>query len=223
MPRGTFNVRTGPIMASADTAEMKITGKGGHAAYPHLTTDPVAAGVQLYPALQTILARNVCPVENAVVSVTQFQAGTGINIIPQEAKLAVSIRAMTAQIRDQLEARVKEICEGVAATHGVEIDLDYQRRYPSVVNHEKETQIVARDATEVVGHENVHMEPPIRMGSEYFAFMLEACPGCYFFLGTNDETHFQAVHHPEFDFNDEVLSIGASIWARLVEQQLPRQ
>lgn len=223
LPRGTFNVCSGPIMASADTAVMKIRGKGGHAAYPHLTNDPIAAGVQLYTALQTIVARNVGPVDNAVVSVTQFQAGTGINIIPQEATLSASIRAMTAQIRDLIEARVREICDGVAATHGVEIKLDYQRRYPSVVNHEKETQIAARAATEIVGHENVNMETPIRMGSEDFAFMLEACPGCYFFLGTNDETHFHAVHHPEYDFNDEVLSIGASIWARLVEQQLPRE
>ncbi|MAZ02674.1 MAG: peptidase M20 [Sneathiella sp.] len=222
MPRGTFNVRTGPIMASADTAVMKIRGKGGHAAYPHLTNDPIAAGVQLYTALQTIVARNIGPVDNAVVSVTMFEAGSGINIIPQEAQLSASIRAMTAETRDYIESRIREICTGIAATHGVEIDVDYQRRYPSVVNHEKETAIVARAASDIVGPENMDMETPIRMGSEDFAFMLEACPGCYFFLGTKDETHFQAVHHPEFDFNDEVLSIGASIWARLVEQQLPR-
>jgi len=222
MPRGTFNIRSGPMMASADVAVMKINGKGGHAAYPHLTNDPIAAGVQLYTALQTIVARNVGPVENAVVSVTMFEAGTGSNIIPQEAKLTASIRAMTAQIRDLVENRMGEICAGVAETHGVEVDLDYKRCYPSVVNHEKETEIAARAAIEVVGAENVNTETPIRMGSEDFAFMLEECPGCYFFLGTNDETHFHSVHHPEFDFNDEVLSIGASIWARLVEQQLPR-
>ncbi|MCF8465849.1 MAG: amidohydrolase [Sneathiella sp.] len=223
MPRGSFNVRTGPIMASADTATMIIHGKGGHAAYPHLTIDPVAVGVQLYSALQTIVARNVGPVDNAVVSVTMFEAGTGSNIIPHEAKLTASIRAMTAQVRDLIEGRIKEICAGVAATHGVKINDDYQRGYPSTVNHEKETYIAAKAAAEVVGADNVNMETPIRMGSEDFSFMLEACPGCYFFLGTNDETHCHSVHHPEYDFNDDVLSIGASLWAKLVEQQMPRK
>ncbi len=202
---------------------MKIRGKGGHAAYPHLANDPIAAGVQLYTALQTIVARNVGPVDNAVVSVTLFEAGTAINVIPQEATLSASIRAMTPEIRDFIERRIREICSGVAATHGVAIELDYQRRYPSVINYEKETEIAARAAREIVGEDNMDLATPIRMGSEDFAFMLEACPGCYFFLGTGDETHFHAVHHPEFDFNDEVLSIGASIWAHLVEQQLPRQ
>ncbi|WP_373086177.1 M20 aminoacylase family protein [Sneathiella sp.] len=222
MPRGSFNVRTGPIMASADTAVMTIHGKGGHAAHPQLTIDPIAVGVQLYTALQTIVARNVGPVDNAVVSVTMFDAGTGVNIIPQQAKLTASIRAMTAQVRDLIEERMKEICRGIAATHNVTIDVEYERGYPSTVNHEKETLIAARAATEVVGVDNVNMDTPVRMGSEDFSYMLEACPGCYFFLGTNDETHFHSAHHPEFDFNDEVLSVGASLWAKLVEQQMPR-
>jgi hippurate hydrolase len=222
MPRGTINMRPGPLMASADTAEMTIKGKGGHAGYPDLTIDPIAVGVQLYTALQTIVSRNVGPVDNAVVSVTMFEAGTGSNIIGQNAKLTASIRTLTAEVRDLVEDRLKEICAGVAATHGAEITVEYHRGYPSTVNHEKETYLVAKAAAEVVGPDNVILDTPVRMGSEDFSFMLEACPGAYVFLGTMDETHFHSVHHPEFDFNDEVLSVGASLWAKLVEQQLPR-
>ena len=222
MPRGTVNIRSGPLMASADTAILTIKGKGGHAGYPHLTVDPIAAAVQLHVALQTIVARNVGPVDNAVVSVTMFEAGTGSNIIPQEAKLTASIRTMTAQVRDLVEKRVREICAGIAQTHGVEVDVDYTRGYPSTINHEKETYIVAKAAAEVVGPANVDTNTPVRMGSEDFAYMLQACPGAYMFLGTQDDTHFHSVHHPEYDFNDEVLSIGASLWAKLVEQQMPR-
>lgn len=222
-PKGTINLRPGPLMASADTVEMTIHGKGGHAAHPHLTIDPIAVGVQLYTALQTIVARNVGPVDNAVVSVTMFEGGTGSNIIGHSTKLTASIRTMTAETRDLIENRVHEICAGIAATHGTTIDVDYVRGYPSTVNHEKETYIVAKAAAEVVGPDNVDLNTSIRMGSEDFSFMLEACPGAYLFLGTRDDTHFHSVHHPEFDFNDEVLSIGASLWAKLVEQQLPRK
>lgn len=222
MRRGTVNIRSGPLMASADTAILTVKGKGGHAGYPHLTIDPIAAAVQLHVALQTIVARNVGPVDNAVVSVTMFEAGSGSNIIPQEARLTASIRTLTAEVRDLVEKRVREICAGIAQTHSVEIDVDYTRGYPSTVNHEKETYIAAKAAAEVVGPANVDTNTPVRMGSEDFSYMLQACPGAYMFLGTQDDTHFHSVHHPEFDFNDEVLSIGASLWAKLVEHQLPR-
>jgi len=221
-PYGTIHLRPGPLMASADMVEMTVHGKGGHAAHPQFAKDPIAIGVQLYTALQTIVARNVSAVDNAVVSVTMFEAGTAQNVIGHSAKLTASIRTMTAEIRDYIEDRVREICSGIASAHGTTIDVDYQRGYPSTVNHEKETYIVAKAAAAIVGEDKIDLNPPPRMGSEDFSFMLEACPGAYLFLGTGDANHVHKVHHPEYDFNDEALSIGASIWAQLVEQQMPR-
>lgn len=222
MRKGSFNIKSGPLMASADTATMTIRGKGGHAAHPQFTVDPIKVGVQLHIALQTIVSRNVSPVDSAVVSVTMFEAGSAENIIPDEAKLTASIRTATPEIRDLAEKRVKEICAGVGETFGAKIDVNYVRRYPCTVNHEKETEILSRAAIAIAGENMVDTKTPVRMGSEDFSFMLEACPGAYIFLGTNDEDHNHSVHHPKYDFNDEVLSLGASLWAKLVEQQMPR-
>jgi len=221
-PKGTFHIKSGPLMASADGALVTIHGKGGHAAHPQRSIDPLMIGVQLHVALQTIVSRNVGPVDNAVVSITEFHAGSAQNIIAHEAKLTASIRTTTPEMRDMVERRFKEICAGVAATFGVDIDVDYQRNYPCTVNHERETEIIVKAAREIVGAENVNTNAPVRMGSEDFSFMLEACPGAYIFLGAADETHRFTVHHPEFDFNDEILGLGASLWAKLVEQELPR-
>ena len=222
MPKGSFNIKSGPLMASADTAIITIRGKGGHAAHPQFTVDPIKVGVQLHIALQTIVSRNISPVESAVVSVTMFEAGSAENIIPDEARLTASVRTATPEIRDLAEKRLKEICIGVGNTFGAQIDVHYNRRYPCTVNHERETKILAQAAIAVAGEDKVDTNTPIRMGSEDFSFMLEACPGAYIFLGTNDDTHSHSVHHPKFDFNDEVLSLGASLWAKLVEQQMPR-
>ena len=196
--------------------------KGGHAAHPQFSIDPIAIGVQLHVALQTIVSRNVSPIESAVITVSMFQAGTAENIIPDSASLTASIRTATPEIRDLAEKRVKEICAGIAKTFDAEIDVNYVRRYPCTVNHDKETEILARAAAAIAGDANVNTNTPIRMGSEDFSFMLEACPGAYIFLGTNDEDHNHSVHHPKFDFNDEVLGLGASLWAKLVEQEMPR-
>ncbi len=221
MPKGSFNIKVGPILAAADAVTMTVRGKGGHAAHPQHTIDPVVVGVQLHTALQTIVSRNVGPVDSAVVSVTMFHAGTGHNVIPDEAVLTASVRTATPEMRDLVEARVKEVCAGVARTHGADIDVDYQRKYPCTVNHPAETEIVTKAAIAIAGEDNVNTNIPVRMGSEDFSFMLEACPGAYIFLGTNDEDHSYSVHHPKYDFNDEMLSLGASLWAKLVEQQLP--
>ncbi|WP_169566503.1 M20 aminoacylase family protein [Sneathiella limimaris] len=221
-PKGTFHIKTGPLMASADAAYVTIKGKGGHAAHPQRSIDPLMVGVQLHTALQTIVSRNVSPIDNVVVSVTEFHAGTAQNVIAHDAKLTASIRTTTPELRDMVEKRFKEICAGHAASFGVEIDVEYQRNYPCTVNHEKETEIVARAAKAIVGAENVNTNAPVRMGSEDFSFMLEACPGAYIFLGQADEDHTHSVHHPKYDFNDEILSIGASLWVKLVEQELPR-
>jgi len=221
-PKGTFHIRKGTLMASADVAEITIRGKGGHAAHPQRSNDPITAGVQLHVALQSIVSRNISPVDNVVISVSQFHAGSAQNIIPHDAKLTASIRTTTPELRDYVQNRVQEICDGVAATFGLEVELDYIRNYPCTINHDREVDIVAKAAADIVGANNVNTEAPVRMGSEDFAFMLEACPGAYIFLGARDDDHIYTVHHPKFDFNDEILPMGASLWAHLVETQLPR-
>ncbi len=221
-PKGTFHIKTGTLMASADVARVTITAKGGHAAHPQRANDPIKIGVQLYTALQTIVSRNISPVDNVVISITEFHAGAAMNIIPHDAKLTASIRTATPEMRDYVEQRFKEICAGIAATFNADIEVDYHRNYPCTINHEAETEIVSRAADAIVGEQNVNRKAPVRMGSEDFSFMLEACPGAYIHLGSGDEDHTFTVHHPEYDFNDDILGIGASLWARLVEQELPR-
>jgi amidohydrolase len=222
MPKGNFYIRYGSLMASADVASVTIHGKGGHAAHPQRSNDPLTAGVQLHSALQTIVARNVSPIDNVVVSVTEFLSGTGQNIIPHEAKLTASIRTTNAEMRDFVEKRFKEVCAGIATSFDLEVEVEYRRNYPCTVNHDNETDIIIKAAKAVAGDNNVFSDAPVRMGSEDFSFMLEACPGAYIFLGAQDENHMFTVHHPEYDFNDEILSMGASLWAQLVEQEMPR-
>lgn len=222
IPRGTFAIRKGMILASADQVTMTVKGKGGHAAMPHLTIDPVAVAVQLHTALQTIVSRNVDPTEMLVISVTMFHAGTAGNVIPDEAVLTASIRAASKETRDFAEERIKEVCAGLAATHNVEVEVDYRRGYPATVNHEAETDLAVKAAEAIVGAENVDPDCDPIMGSEDFAFMLEAKEGAYILLGGGDGTHVHSVHHPEYDFNDDTLTLGASYWAKLVEQELKR-
>ncbi|WP_169543899.1 M20 aminoacylase family protein [Sneathiella aquimaris] len=221
-PFGTFHIKKGSLMASADVARIHIKAKGGHAAHPQRSIDPIKVGVQLYNAVQTIVSRNVSPIDNVVISITEFHAGTAQNVIPHDAELTASIRTTTPEMRDYVEKRMAEICDGVAATFGVEIDLDYKRIFPCTVNHDAQTDIITRIASELVGPENVNTQAPVRMGSEDFSFMLEACPGAYIFLGSQDKDHQFAVHHPQYDFNDGILGLGASLWAKLVETELPR-
>jgi len=221
-PRGTFHIKKGCLMASADTAKVKIRAKGGHAAHPHRAVDPIKVGVQLYVALQTIVSRNVSPVDNVVISICEFHAGTAMNVIPHDAELSASIRTATPEMRDYVEKRFKEICAGVASTFNVDIEVEYNRIFPCTINHDNEVDTIVKIAEEIVGAENVNTDAPVRMGSEDFSFMLEACPGAYIFLGAGDEDHRYHVHHPEYDFNDGILGIGASLWAKLVETELPK-
>lgn len=221
-PKGTFSIRKGPLLSAADSVNVVIKGKGGHAAMPHLAIDPVSIGVQLHSALQTIASRNADPTDMLVISVCEFHAGTAGNVIPDDARLSASIRTMTKEMRALAERRIREICAGVAATHGVEIEVEYAYGYPATVNHDAETEIAIKAAEKIVGPENVDPACKPRMGSEDFAFMLEARPGAFIMLGTRDEGHVHSVHHPEYDFNDDALALGASYWASLVEQELAR-
>ena len=224
MPRGTIGVRTGAMMASADMFTIRIQGKGGHAAMPHHTVDPVVVGAQMVGALQTIASRTNDPLDSVVVSVTQFHAGTADNVIPDEAVLSGTCRALSPKGREMIERRMKETVAGIAASHGIAADLEYRHNYPVLVNTAEETQKAARAAGRVVGDANVEVDPLPVMGSEDFAFMLQARPGSYVWIGNGVGAEGGCmVHNPHYDFSDEILPVGASYWATLVEQELDRK
>ena len=217
---GEFAIRPGPMMAAADRILIEIEGRGAHAARPHASIDTVLVGSHIITALQSIVARNVDPLESAVISITVFQAGSADNVIPQTALLRGTARSLTPQVRDLLEARIRQVVTAAAAMHGATAKLTYRRDYPVTCNHERQTGFAASVAEQVVGKERVdgHVAPV--MGAEDFSFMLEARPGAFIFMGNGDTA---GLHHPAYDFNDEAIPFGASYWVRLVETALPAQ
>ncbi len=220
VPKGKFAIRSGGLMAATDTVTITIEGEGGHAAWPHLTTDPIAIGVQVYTAVQTIVSRSINPVAPAVISITQFHSGSADNVIPRTACLIASIRSLDNETRQLLKSRITEVCVGIAQAYGATITVDYRDGYPALVNDPAATELTVRAATTVVGAENVDANANPIMGGEDFAFMLAHKPGAYILIGQGDTDCIHPLHHPEYDFNDDVLPIGASYWATLVEQIL---
>jgi hippurate hydrolase len=220
MPVGTFAVRSGPMMAAFDIFEVIVRGRGAHAAMPHTGVDPVVTAAQIVTGLQTIASRNTHPVDAAVVSVTQIHAGDTWNVIPAEVVIRGTTRSFKPEVRDSLEPAVRRIAEGIAAAHGATASLRYERRYPPTINTPEATEIAARVASDVVGVSQVERNPTPTMGAEDFAFMLEQKPGCYVWIGNGPSDNERVLHSPHYDFNDEVLPIGASYWARLVETTL---
>ncbi len=218
VPFGHFHSMQGPLMASVDTATVHITGKGGHAAKPHECVDPVVALVGMVQAFQTILSRNVYAMDEAVISVTMIQAGTASNIIPETAMFCATVRCFKPEVRDMLKKRIHEIVEGHAAAYGVKAKVDYAWGYPATINDPDKTAFAAEAAADVVGETAVNLNAGREMWSEDFSYMLEARPGAYLYLGTGPGA---ALHHPNFDFNDEVAPLGASFFARLVERAQP--
>jgi hippurate hydrolase len=216
-PVGDFAIRPGPMMAAADRLYIDIEGIGGHAARPHFTVDTVLVGAQIINQLQSIVARNVDPLESAVVTITQFHAGTADNIIPQTAQLRGTARSLTPQVRDLLEKRLHEVVEGTAKLYGAKATLTYKRDYPVTRNHERQTAFAASVASEVVGGDRVDTDVPPVMGAEDFSYMLEARPGAFIFIGNGDSA---GLHHPAYNFNDEVIPVGTSYWVKLVETAL---
>jgi amidohydrolase len=216
-PVGSFSLRKGPLMASADEITITIEGKGGHGAFPHLCIDPVMAGAQVILALQTIASRNVDPLDACVVSVTRFQAGTANNIIPQTAWLNGTVRTLRPATRAKVEKRIHEIAAGLAEASGASARVEYRRGYPPTINHEAQTDFAAGVARKVAGDAHVDANTPPTMGAEDFSFMLEARPGAFIFIGNGDSA---GLHHPSYDFNDDVLPYGMSYWVELVETAL---
>ncbi|SMO50503.1 M20 aminoacylase family protein [Ruegeria faecimaris] len=215
-PVGSFAIRPGAFFAATDQFDIVFEGKGGHAAKPHETVDTTVMAAQAVLALQTIAARNADPVDQVVVSVTSFEtSSTAFNVIPQTVKLRGTVRTMSRDMRDMAEKRVTEICTGVAATFGGAVEVTYYRGYPVMVNSDDQTDFAARVARSVSGDCD---QAPLIMGGEDFAFMLEERPGAYILVGNGDTA---AVHHPEYNFNDEAIPAGCSWWAEIVEQRMP--
>ena len=220
LPVGMFSTRSGPIMAAADRFEVVIEGKGGHAANPHLCADPLFAGAQIVSALQGIVARNVDPLDACVVSVTQFNAGSAQNAIPQSARLAGTIRTLKRETRTFVHDRMHAIVAGLAAATGVDATLAIVGGYPVTNNHSAETAFSAKVAAAVAGPTAVDTAAAPMMGAEDFSYMLLKRPGAFIFLGNGDTA---SLHHPAYDFNDAALPFGIGYWVRLVETALPVQ
>ena len=219
-PVGTLAFRSGPTLASADRVVIELKGRGGHAAMPHFSADPIVAGSSIVMALQSIVARNVDPLQSAVVTVGLFQSGTVNNVIPASARLELSVRALDREVRKLLRQRVGEVVAQQAASLGVTAVVDYQEGYPVLVNTAAETTFAAQVATELIGAERVLLDKPAVMGSEDFAYMLERLPGCYLFLGNGDGEGSCMVHNPGYDFNDAAMETGAAYWSLLVQRYL---
>jgi hippurate hydrolase len=219
-PLGTIATRAGPFMGAFDIFEIVATGKGAHAAMPNTGRDPMLFAAHAISALQTIVARNLHPLEAGVVSVTQVHGGDTWNVIPQEVVLRGTVRTFDGAVQDLIEQRMRTIVAGIAAMFEMTATLRYERRYPATVNAPAETREAVAAAAAVVGADNVDTDPMPNMGSEDFAFMLQAKPGCYVWLGAGRGADTPNVHNPHYDFNDDALPIGASYWVTLVSQQL---
>jgi hippurate hydrolase len=216
-PIGDFAIRPGPMMAAADRIHIEIEGLGGHAARPHYAVDTVLVGAQIINQIQSIVSRNVDPLDAALISICVFQAGTADNVIPQTAVLRGTARSLVPSVQDLLEKRLHEVVEGTAKLYGAKAKLTYRRDYPVTQNHERQTSFAAEVASEVVGRNRVDADVPPVMGAEDFSFMLNERPGAFIFIGNGDSA---GLHHPAYDFNDEVIPVGTSYWVRLVETAL---
>ena len=216
IPIGAFAIRPGPVMAATDAIDIRIEGLGGHAARPHKCLDSVLVGAQLITSLQSIVSRTIDPLDSVVISMCEFHAGNARNVIPQTAELRGTVRTLTAEARELVEKRVREVVAGVAQMTGAKIDLVYEPGYPVTVNHALQTDVAARVAKEIAGDANVHPMPPM-MGAEDFSYMLEARPGAFIFCGNGNSA---GLHHPAYNFNDEAIVFGTSYWIKLVENTL---
>jgi amidohydrolase len=220
-PAGQIKTRSGPAMASADSCVIVIQGKGGHGASPHLAIDPVVVAAQIVNALQTIVSRNVDPIDTAVVTVGMIGAGEASNVIPDTAEMRLTIRAFKPEVRSLLRTRITSIVENICEAFGATVTIDYQLGYPPTVNDPEMTEFVLGVATEVLGADNVHVAAP-KMGAEDFSYFLEERPGCFFFVGTRNEERglIWGHHHPRFDIDEEGLAAGIETMTQVVTRYL---
>jgi amidohydrolase len=229
-PIGTMGVRAGAQMASSNEFYITVTGKGCHAALPHDGNDPIMATVAIAQALQTIVTRNKKPIDTAVLSVTQIHAGSATNIVPDDAKIVGTVRTFDTKVTDLVEKRMREIADLTARAFNCEASVEFHRNYPATVNDPAEAAFCAKVMTDIVGADSVFSDVEPVMGSEDFSYMLEVKRGAYVFMGNGDGSHREhghglgpcSLHNPNYDFNDELIPIGATYWARLVEQFFAR-
>jgi hippurate hydrolase len=222
---GTFGVTPGPMMASSNEFEVVVKGKGAHAAQPHKGVDPIMVAIQIAQSWQTIISRNRSPIDAGVLSITQIHSGSATNVIPDEATLIGTVRTFTTEMLDMIEGRMRAIADHTAAAFDAQVDFRFHRNYPPLINHEKETAFTAEVMRSVVGAQNVDSKVEPTMGAEDFAFMLQEKAGCYVFIGNGEGAHRDVghglgpcnLHNPSYDFNDELLPIGATYWVRLAE------
>jgi amidohydrolase len=222
LPEGIFAICKGPMMAAYDVFDIRVTGRGGHAATPQNVKDPILASAYLINLLQSIVSRDINPTQAAVVSVTEIHGGTSYNIIPDTVSLRGTTRHFLSQVQDRLESRLREICSGLSATFDVAVDMTYERRYPTLINTDRETEEAIRAATLVSGKERVLPDISPVMTSEDFAFMLKERPGAYMGIGAGKPRENGLLHQARYDFNDRILPVGASYWATLVETILTK-
>jgi hippurate hydrolase len=224
---GQFAVSAGPVMASSNEFKITIHGKGGHAAMPHNALDPVPVAAQMVQAFQTIISRNLKPIEAGVISVTMMQAGEATNVIPNSCQLQGTVRTFSIPVLDQIEQRMRVVAEHTAAAFGLSCAFEFRRNYPPTINSAAEAAFARGVMAELVGAERVLGQEPT-MGAEDFSYMLLAKPGCYVFLGNGNGSHRDIghgggpcmLHNPSYDFNDELIPLGASYWVRLAEAWL---
>jgi len=221
LPRGQFAIRTGVMTAFLDTFEITVTGKGSHGAMPETGIDSVVVAAQLVNALQTVVSRRTKATDSAVVSVTQIHGGDTWNVIPEQVVLRGTVRTLDAGVQEKTVAAMRQICEGVGRTHGATVALDYRYGYPGVINTAAETDAAVAAAATLVGADKVHTDIQPTMGSEDFAFMLQKRPGAYIVIGAGEGPNDPPVHNPYYDFNDNILPLGAAYWVELVKKQLP--
>jgi hippurate hydrolase len=221
IPVGRFAIRPGAMLASFDIFEINIKGTGTHAALPNSGVDSIVVAGHMITALQTLVRSNVHPLDSAVVSITQIHGGDTFNVIPEATVLRGTTRFYKADVQDRVQAAMEKLVERVAAAFGAEAELMYERRYPALINHARETELAADIAATIVGPENVDRDIVPTMASEDFAFMLQSVPGAYINVGNGPGESGCYLHNPNYDFNDSALVYGASYWVRLVETMLP--
>jgi len=219
MPLGEFGVRGGPIMAAVDTFDVTLTGKGGHAAMPHLCVDTMLIAAKVITALQHIAARQTNPIDSVVVSVTAVEGDNdSYNVLPQTVKIKGTVRSLTPAVQDAAEIQVKKLITGTADAFDAQAQIDYRRDYPATINAHEEAQFAASVAAQVVGEDKVDDDIAPMMGAEDFSFMLNERPGAFIFIG-NGET--ASLHHPKYNFNDDAIAYGCSYWITLIESAMP--
>jgi amidohydrolase len=220
---GEFAIRPGPMMASMDTFEITVRGRGAHAAMPHLGCDSIVIACAVVGGLQMIASRTVSPTDSVVVSATQIHAGDAWNVLPESTVIRGTVRAFKESVRQLARRSIEEIAVGIARAHGALAEMTYTPHYPVTVNAPAETEMAAGVAAGLVGDGRVHRDLDPSMGAEDFAFMLERKPGAYIWLGAGPAEGGKVLHSPHYDFNDEILPVGASYWASLVEKTLSRR